>query len=143
MACTRHTYEHSCWFAGYRYGLAQGYGGWRNVCYLGNALMAMPYYAIGRYVVGLLPAVEAWFAHHRPVAFGLAVALAGMVSVAVHYNGGVSMFCILFGRQPFPLNVLWCYGSGFCGTLMVLLHCRSPVVRRVGVLPASAWGPHR
>lgn len=110
-----------CWFAGYRYGLAQGYGGWCNVCYLGNALMAMPYYAIGRYVVGLLPAVEAWFAHHRPVAFGLAVALAGMVSVAVHYNGGVSMFCILFGRQPFPLNVLWCYGSGFCGTLMVLL----------------------
>ena len=114
-----------CWFVGYRYGLSHGYGGWRNVCYLGNALMAVPYYVSGRCVIGILPAVNAWFACHRSVALGLAVALAGIVSAAVHYNGGVSMFCILFGRQPFPLNILWCYVSGFCGTLMVLLFATS------------------
>lgn len=102
------------------YGKSCGYHGWRNVGYVGNAVMAMPYYLLGRWFIQRLSIVETFFAS-RPFASLLgAFVMAGIVSLAVHYNGGISMFCILFGHQPFPYNMIWCYASGICGTCMIL-----------------------
>lgn len=110
------------WFLGF-YGESCGYGTWRNVGYLGNAAMAMPYYMAGRWAMPYLRGAVAYFSSRRLLTAACVTAAAAVVAQAVRCNGGTSMFCLLFGHQPFPYNLLWCYASGTAGTCMVLWLC--------------------
>lgn len=106
----------------YQYGRWQGYPAWRNVGYLANALMAWPYYQVGRLFAPYLePYVVRWNAKGKNLA--MALLCFAVVCLLMTFNGGTSMFAILFGHLPMPWNFVCCYLSGGVGTWMLLHGC--------------------
>lgn len=109
-------------FIVYQYGRWQGYPTWRNVGYLANALMAWPYYQIGRLFA---PCLGQYVVRWKAKSKNLVVALlcCAVVCLLVALNGGTSMFAILFGHLARPWNFVCCYLSGVAGTWMLLHSC--------------------
>ncbi len=86
-----------------------------RIGFVANALMAFPFYYVG---AQFKPYIEKKIIIRQRLLFALLCLIS--VFLIVLYNGRTSIYSIIYGYAPHPINVMLFYVAGFVGSLMVL-----------------------